>query len=73
MPILPEALEETPSIQVKIESCCDYKIMTSRATGVEKYDLWATAHTSIYKLFQISNPNGKLTNVEELMEMSFST
>jgi len=64
-------IQEIPSVQVKVESCRHYKIITADPTGYED-DTWVTVRANTCQLFKISSgPNGKLTTGLELVEMVF--
>jgi len=65
-------IQEIPSVQVKVEFCRHYKIMTADPTGYKEGDTWVTVRANTCQLFQISSgPNGKLTTGHELVEMVF--
>jgi hypothetical protein len=63
---------EPPSVEVNVDSCRHYKIMTSDPTGDDNEDTWVTVRSTTSQTFKLSGgTNGRLTVGEEVVELDF--
>jgi hypothetical protein len=63
---------EPPSVQVKVESCRHYRVITSDPSGDDQEDTWLTVRASTCQLFKLSGgPNGRFALGEEIVELDF--
>ena len=63
---------EPSSVQIRVESCRHYKIITSDPTGDDKEDTWITVRANTCQIFKLSGgANGRFASDEELVELDF--
>jgi hypothetical protein len=63
---------EPPSVEINVDSCRHYKIMTSDPTGDDNEDTWVTVRSTTSQTFKLSGgTNGLLIVGEELVELDF--
>jgi len=59
-------------VQVDVESCRHYKVITSDPTGDENEDTWVTVRSTTSQVFKLSGgPNGCLAFGGELVDLDF--
>lgn len=70
--IADEARLGPPSVQIRVESCGHYKIISSDPVGDDKEDTWVTVRATTSQSFMLSGGgDGRFATGDELVELAF--
>ena len=70
--IADEARLGPPSVQIRVESCGHYKIITSDPVGDDKEDTWVTVRATTSQSFMVSGGgDGRFASGDEIVELEF--